>query len=171
MSTVIVAVLRTKTTLQFAAATIQSGWQPQWQKCIRVVLTKSSNPIQIVEQLCGGAGEDPSLILVCQPDVRSLLLPRYAHDTVRLVNEVQGNCRALWWPVLPASWAPALRSQWRAAGLIYVHAWGASQAALLAQAEKPPSADDFFDQFRYRPAAAQAKEVEHKDEGERRGKV
>jgi hypothetical protein len=157
MSTVIVAVVLTKTTLQFAAATIQSGWQPQWQKCIRVVLTKSSNPIQIVEQLCG----EPSMILVCQPDVQSLLLRRYAHDTVRLVDEVQGKSRALWWPVLPVSWAPALRSQWRAAGLIYVHAWGASQAALLAQAEKPLSADDVFDQFRYRPAAAPAKEEEH----------
>ena len=156
MSAVIVAVVLTKTTLQLAAATIESRWQPQWQKCIRVVLTKSSNPTQIVEQLCG----DPSLILVCQPDVRSLLLRRYAHDTVRLVNEVQGNSRALWWPVLPASWAPLLRSQWRAAGMVYVHSWGASQAAVLARAEKPLSADDFFDQFRYRPAAAQAKEEE-----------
>ena len=160
MSAVIVAVVLTKTTLHFAAATIESRWRHQWQKCIRVVLTKSSNPIQIVEQLCGGAGEDPSLILVCQPDVRSLLLRRYAQDTVRFVDEVQGKSRALWWPVLPTSWAPALRSQWRAAGLIYVHAWGASQAAVLAQAEKPLSADEFFDQFRYRPVAAQAKEEE-----------
>jgi hypothetical protein len=151
MYNLVTAIAVSKARIQFAAATIQSRWKPQWQRCMEVVVPKSVDPIQIIEQLCGA---DPSVILVCQREVQSLLLHRYAHDTVRLVDEVHAKSRAFWWPLLPTRWASLLRSHWRVAGMIYVHAWRANQAALLAKVEKPLSAAGFFDQFRYRPAAA-----------------
>jgi hypothetical protein len=151
MSNLVTAIVVSKTRIQFAAAVVESGWQPQWQKCVEVVVPSSVDPIQIIEQLCW---IDPSVILVCQREAQSLLLRRYAHDTVRLVGEVQPKSRSFWWPLLPTRWESVLRSHWRVAGMIYAHAWRANQAALLVQVEKPLSAAGFFDQFGYRPAAA-----------------
>jgi hypothetical protein len=50
--------------------------------------------------------------------------------------------------------------------MIYAHAWRANQTDLLAQVEKPLSADGFFDQYKYRPAAAAiTSETADADEG------
>ena len=56
---------------------------------VEVLLHKSNSPAHTshtIEQLCGG-DTNLSLMQVCQEHVRSLLLYRYAQDTVMLVDE------------------------------------------------------------------------------------
>ena len=119
----ITAVVLNATTLQFATATTHCSGQPRWRTCVHVRLPKTSNPIHTIftiEQLCGGI--DPSVILVCQHDVRSLLLCRYAQNTVTLVDEASRSGRALWWPFVPSAWKSTLRTHWQVAGMIYTYA-------------------------------------------------
>lgn len=162
----ITATVLTRTTLQFGAATVQSGWLPQWSICVEVLLPMGSNVTQImriIEQLCGGT--DPSVMLVCQEQVRSLLLYRYAHNTVTLVEDISRSSAsksrskrcALWWSFVPITWKSTLKEHWQVADMIYTHA----RRAYLRQRQfqTPPSADDLFDQYRYRPAAAEEREA------------
>ena len=145
--TITAIVLSKRNRLQFAAATVQSGGQPQWRLCLEVVLpNKASNPVQIVEQLCSGT--DPSVILVCQQDARSLLLHRYAHDTLTLVDSSSTSCTS-WWPSVPSAWESTLKAHWQVADMIYTHARRIHQAQLL-----PLPVDvkgSLFERYRYRP--------------------
>ena len=128
----ITAVVLNETTLQFATATIHCAGQPRWRICVNVRLPKISNPIHTIhtiEQLCGGI--DPSVILVYQHDVRSLLLCRYAQETVTLVDETSKSGRALWWPFVPNAWKSTFRGQWKVAGMIYTYARQQQLAMLL----------------------------------------
>ena len=146
-ATIIAIVLTKRMRLQFASATQQSSGQPQWRLCLEVVLPKMGNPIQIVEQLCGGT--DPSVILVCQQDARSLLLHRYAQDTVRFVDPSSTGC-TFWWPSVPSAWELTLKAHWRVADMIYTHARHVHQTQLLPL---PVNVNgSLFDRYRYRPA-------------------
>ena len=167
MANVVVAVVYSATRLQFASATIQSdcesGWQPQWQRCVEVVLTKSSDPVQVVEQLCGGADADPSVIVVSQLELRSMLLRRYAHDTIILVDETarEPNRRngrkqpAIWWPFVPNAWEAATKQNWRVADMLYTYA----RRIHLEELGVPPSGSGLFDRYRYVPVGAENEEA------------
>ena len=150
----VVAVVLAPTRLQFASSTYQptsTSWQPQWQKCVEVVLPKSSDPVHIVEQLCAA---DPSVILVCRPELRSLLLRRYAHDMVVLVDESglsktskvgrAGRRRAFWWTFVPDPWKPSLDACWQVADMTYSYC---RQCTI-----RQDTTTSLFDRYRYRPA-------------------
>ena len=162
MSTLVIAVVLSTTRLHFAAATIpEAGWQPQWQRCVEVVVTKSSDPVQVVEQLCGA---DPSVILVSQPELRSMLLRRYTHDTVTLVDEsTTGSSRAskhrqrpsFWWAYVPNAWEAATKQSWRVADMVYTYA----RRTHLTQLDAPLSGSGLFDRYKYVPAGAEQAEA------------
>lgn len=59
---------------------------------------------------------------VCQQDVRSVQLRRYAYDTVALVKETSKSGRVLGWPFVPSAWESALRTLWQVADMIYTYA-------------------------------------------------
>ena len=117
---------------------------------MEVVLSKSSDPVHIVEQLCAA---DPAVILVCQPELRSLLLRRYAHDTVVLVNESSlSNTRkvsrasirrAFWWTFVPDPWKPSLDACWQVADMTYSYC--------RQRTIRQDTTTSLFDRYRYRP--------------------
>ena len=143
----VVVVLTTSTRLHFASAVVQPA-STSWRQCLEVVLSRSSDPVHIVEQLCLGCGPDPSVILVCQPELRSVLLRRYAHDTVVLVEgaSATGSARgSVWWPVVLERWRAALTRMWRVADMMYSH----------AKTRQCPKTTGLFDKYRYCRATAQ----------------
>jgi len=126
---------------------------------VEVVLTKASDPVQIIEQLCGGAEADPSLMLVSQLELYSLLLRRYAQDTVMLVDESaeassantkRGRESPLFWsPYVPHAWEFASKQSSRVADMIYTYA----RRTYLAPLNVPPPScgSGLSDRYRYRP--------------------
>ena len=146
MPTPITAITLSKRKLELAAAQFEPGQQPKWRMCTKIALPASADPLTAVERFCASS----DLILVHQPAVRSMLLRRFAHDTVLLVSPPHVKSRALWSPLVPKDWAAQLLAQWQAVDLVYTHVRRANQARLLPSL----SASVFFDQFKYRPSRA-----------------
>jgi hypothetical protein len=117
MSTSITAIILSQGKLELAAAQFEPDAQPKWMTCTTIAVAASVDPRVVVERFCAAS----DLILVHQPEVRSMLLHRYAHNTVLLVSRPHVKSRALWSPLVPKDWAAQLLAQWHVADLVYTY--------------------------------------------------
>jgi hypothetical protein len=149
MSRLIAAVTLSSTRVRVAVASIfHASAPPQWKLCTESVVPKAVDPLLVLERLLSALGDDVDVLLIDQPEARSLLLQRYAQDTIVLVQPPHAKSRALWTPLAPKEWAPLLMAHWRVADLVYTYTRRLHQAAVLD--DVPRSAEAFFDRFRYR---------------------
>jgi hypothetical protein len=110
------------------------------------LVPRGLDPLVVLEKLLSAMGEVDT-ILIHQPEARAVLLRRYAHDAVVLVQPSLVKSRMLWTLLIPKDWAPVLMAHWRVVDLVYAHARREYQAQHCAA-----DATDFFEQFRYRPS-------------------
>jgi len=146
----IAAISFSSTRVQIAAATKEHP--PQWRLCTEVVVPKRVDPLLVVERLLSALGGEVDVILVHQPEARSLLLRRYAKDTIVRVQPPDVKCRVLWKALMPKEWAPLLVAHGRVTDLILAYTRRGHQAAVLS-GNVASSEDAFFDRFKYRPDA------------------
>jgi len=148
MSRLIAAVTFSSTRAHVAAASVsRQSAVPVWRLCAEVVLPKDVDPLLVVERLLSALHSEVEVILVHQPEALSVLLRRYAQDTIVLVQTPHAKSQALWAPLVPREWAPLLLAHWKVADLVYTYTRRLHQAAVLGR-----TAGAFFGQFSCRPS-------------------
>jgi hypothetical protein len=123
MSRLITAAILSSTRVQLAVAVIAvkpSSGRVEWKVCTEAVVTRGVDPLLVLERLLlPEVSTEVDVILVHQPEARSMLLRRYAQNTVVLMQPPHQKSRALWLPLVPKEWAPLLTAHWRLADLVY----------------------------------------------------
>jgi hypothetical protein len=115
--------------------------------CTEAVVPRDVDPLLVVERLLSALHSEVDVILVHQPEALSVLLRRYAQDTIVLVQTPHAKSRALWASLVPREWAPLLLAHWKVADLVYTYTRRLHQAAVLDR-----TAGAFFGQFSCRPS-------------------
>jgi hypothetical protein len=152
MSRLIAAVIMSSTRVNVTAASIfHPTAPPQWRLCTEAVVAKGVDPLLVVERLLSLVGAEVDVMLIHQSEARRLLLRRYAHDSIVLVQQPHVKSRALWTPLMPKEWAPLLMAHWRVADLVYAYTRRLYQAAALGIEQADAN---FFDRFKYKPCSS-----------------
>jgi hypothetical protein len=152
MSRLVAGVILSTTRVQVAVASMDTS--PNWKLVTSAVVPRGLNPLLVLENLLSAVGEVDT-ILIHQPEARSVLLRRYAQDTVVLVQPAHAKSRVLWTKLMPKDWASLLMAHWRVVDLVYTLARREYQVAAIGERsagdKHVSSAADFFERFKYRP--------------------
>ena len=156
MPRLIAGVILSMTRVQLAVASMDSAGcaLPTWKLVTKAVVPRGLDPLLVMEKLLSAVGAVDTIV-IHQPEAPAVLLRRYAHDTVMLVQPPHPKSRALWTPLMPKDWAPLLSAHWRVVDLVYAHVLREYQSSILRDRTHGDanSVEEFFEQFKYRPQA------------------
>ena len=161
MSHLIIALVAlSKNRFQLAAGTVESPDRGvEWRVCSEIALSAmlSDDPLVGINQSFLDLLSEASYILVCQRQVRTLLLrcriKRALDDVVQLMDPPVKRACMLWPSLTFRHWESLLSQHWQAVDLIYTHVRRAHQTAVADEMrQKQMTISEIFQQYAYRPS-------------------